>query len=863
MKRSLILLVTVCAVSLCGAAEYVLTATDPSATTSFNTTGKWNNAAAPAPGNTYRTGAYQMRTPENNTGVAYTFAGDRLTISIGGNLLWKCNGPVTVSDLYLDGAITHGYGGLTGQLLGTLTITNSGFFGAANTENDNRYFAIYSTLVGAGTLTIAMGHTNALKQTYLLADNSGFTGKLVLRGLGKFGLCAETAMGGNPAAFAPNQVAFDGMTLLATNSFAIDDSNRGFTLNNSLNTPSQIYPGGVFEVTGTNALTVACPIAGAGPLTKRGVGSLILATNNTYTGLTRVEAGTLRLAAGASHALSSLVVSGSTARVTGEGVLSNVTLIAGARLGAERGGWAMKSLDAQNTTNATFEIDLSEAQPNVTLIRVAGSVTKQVLQVFQFVINTNNTVETPYQILSASNLSAFADYDFCVTPPWAGELSRANDVGGGQVLLFTPTPPEKRAFLIASDPIDTTSFMLADKWSDGLSPTNLPTGVKTYVSTNSSLRTPYNRSMTFGGKRLIMDGQSIGLKGAAYITTINDLTMMNDASLSMSEPVKESLAGNILLRPILTTNKVYAMRVSGGTAGRNLFLYSTLTGYGDLFLQNQGNPAYSNNVFFLLASNTNFFGKTHVDGHTNFWLRFSGETALGMNPPFFRADQLRFNGGGISVTNDVTLDDNNRGITLLATGGTSPTDINLGGFTNGTPASVRYYPGGCVLRPEGTTTLSVTCPITGPGRLVKDGGGLLVLGGSNTFTGQTEIVAGTLEPVSTNALGIGPVLVHPSGRLLRRYPGPSMPSGVELGAGVTFAAGSQLVIKIDEGYPIARNFTVPLFSVPSSVTVDPATVPVQHSLPKNYKAVVTASTVDSRTMVSVQLMFQGTLITFQ
>ena len=50
---------------------------------------------------------------------------------------------------------------------------------------------------------------------------------------------------------------------------------RGITLNNTLNAGSQIYPGGGFEVTGANTATVACVIAGAGPFTKRGTGTLV------------------------------------------------------------------------------------------------------------------------------------------------------------------------------------------------------------------------------------------------------------------------------------------------------------------------------------------------------------------------------------------------------------------------------------------------------------------------------------------------------------------------------------------------------------------------------------------------------------
>lgn len=858
MKRFLIAYLGFSLGSVAFATDYTMNGGDGAGTNSFMTGYRWPGAAAPSAGNRYFTGANMLRTPENTTGTAYTFAGDRLTISSGGSMLWKSSGNVTVSDLVLDGgSIAHGFDNYTGRLFGTVTVSRASSFTA--NENNPRSFMIYSTVTGTGNVTVAMNQTSSLKQTSFLADNSGFTGRIILNGQGKFGVCAEEGLGGNPASFAANQLEFNGSTLVLTNSLTLDDANRGIALNNTSNPGSYIYPGGVFEVANAATATVACVISGAGPLTKRGNGTLILATNNTYKGLTTVEAGTLRMVAGASQGTSSMVVSGATSMVTGEGTLSNVTLMAGGRLGAEKGGWAMKSLSVQNTTNVTFALDLSQATTNTTLIRIGGTLTKQALQVFQFTVNTNSALAAPYQILSASNLADFAEYDFCVTPPWIGELSRTNDVGGGQVLLFTPTPPEKIVFQVANDPINTTAFLEGAKWSDGLAPTNPPTGVKTYVSQGFDMRTPYDRSVTFGGKRLIVNGQNLALKGASAIPTVADLTMMNDAYFSTAEPIRDNMAGNILLRPVFDAGKTYAMRVTGGNSGRYLYLFSTLSGYGDLFLQNTGDPSYSNSIFSLFSPNTNFFGKIQVDGHTNLWLRVAAEEMLGGNPPLFRADQLRFNGGGLSVTNSVTLDDANRGITLLATGGTSSKDANVGGFPTNATAAQLAYPGGCVLRAEGTNTLTVRCPITGAGSLIKNGSGKLVLGGANSYTGLTQIIAGTLEPVSTNAFGTGPVLLKPEGRLLRRYPGVALTNGVELGSWIAFEAGSQVVIQMDAGYTVSRNFMVPLFLLPPGGTIDPASVPVQYSL-SNYKATVTTSTVGSRLLVSASFAFQGSLM---
>jgi len=251
-------------------------------------------------------------------------------------------------------------------------------------------------------------------------------------------------------------------------------------------------------------------------------------------------------------------------------------------------------------------------------------------------------------------------------------------------------------------------------------------------------------------------------------------------------------------------------------------------------------------------------------GNTNFLMRVTSESNLGGVPPVFRADQITFNGGGISVTNDVTLDDATRGITLLASGGTAGTTADTGGFTNGTPVEVRRYEGGCVLRPESTdVVLTLTCPVTGAGSLTKAGNGTLVLGGSNSYTGLTSIISGALRPSSANAFGTGPVLVKSAGTLIRLYPDAAMPNGVQLGSTITFESGAHVDIVLNEGFTHTGSITEPLFQLPPGGMIDPAAVPVRHSL-ENYKATVFTTEVgDSRLQVSVKLKFQGTLILLQ
>lgn len=856
MKRWICAVALFLLMSSLRAAEIAMVRGDDAGTSSYLTGTNFSDHLAPVAGNTYKTANYGMRSPNDVVlSTNYVFAGDKLTISSGGSMLWKTGGFLTVDDLVLGGGtITHGFDNMVARLAGNITVSNASSFSA--NEPNARDFIIYSTVKGTADLTVNVVATNSSKQFSLMADNSGFTGKLLMRGAGKLSISREENLGGAPAAFVANQLDLAGTTLLATNSFKLDDPTRGILLNR-LASPVNAT-GGVFEVNNSATVTVACVVSGVGGLTKRGNGTLSLETNGTYTGVTTVESGTLRLKAGSLPATAAVTAVGTTAIVAGEGTLATVSLKTGGQLRAENGGWAVGEL---SVSNGFLGVDLSSTDPDVTAIRVSGAISKPAFSAFVFTVDTKGASEIPYKLLSAPNLSDFSGVDFCVSPPWIGELSLADD-GGGKVLLFTPTPPEKILFKTANDAFGDTAFTNAN-WTGA----QTPVGGNTYVSRSYEMRTPPSGNNTFVGKHLVFDNaQNISAKGTGT-ATIPDLTLMNNASFGMTEPTASRIGGHINLYPLLDAGRSYACNINGWSNLRSFYLYASLSGYGDLNLSTTGDPQYGVALDVLSGQNTNFYGRLKVTGNTNFWLRVAGEENLGGVPPAFRADQLIFNGAGLSVTNDVTLDDANRGITLLADGGTGSTSTDSGSYTNNTPAADRRFEGGVVLRPESNSvTLMVNCPITGPGRLVKDGSGTLVLGGYNTYTGQTVVAAGALVPAVTNAFGSGPLVVRAGGTLQIPYPAAALPNGVELGSAATFESGSAVAIAFDPGYTVTGNFTVPLFLLPPGGSIDPASVPLVSAV-ENYTATVTTSTVgegaSARTLVSATFRFGGTLLLLQ
>ncbi|MFO7937374.1 MAG: autotransporter-associated beta strand repeat-containing protein [Kiritimatiellia bacterium] len=822
---------------------------------SFNTSADWENDEAPVAGNDYFINGKLMRSPDyDSTTDMYVFAGDSLTLNGNGIFAWKSSGACVITNFIIDsGSIQHWKDGTLGRIHGRITINPGKLFDLQVTGDYKRSFAIYSEIYGEDLIQVTFNKEfkGTDMRASFLGDNSGFTGKFRARGIGQLGLTDEKALGSNPPAFTEDQLSLRGAAVLITNSLAIDDPNRGIKLEQD--SFSSLSVGGGFEITGSNTATVSCVISGDYNFFKRGSGTLVLTTNELYTGTTLVEEGTLHLTPNASLLSSGINVTGSASAISGSN-LTDITLTAGGTLEASQAGCNVQSLDVQD---GWFYVDLSEANPDTPLIRMSGPLSKAAFEVFKFKVNTNNTTETAYKILSAPNLSDFDNHDFGLDVPWMGELSLIDDGSGGQVLVFTPTPPEKIEFQQYTD-VFGKSALIDTNWSSYLA----PSAGNTYVVNKAvTMRTPTSGNVTFAGKRLILNGdylQSFLMKGAGT-PTIDDLRVMNHSVFSLGDNPAGRIAGNITLHSVLSEGKSYALRVQSMTILRDFYMYSALHGYGELRLYNEGNPEDGYAQYFMSALNTNFFGRIYVQGNTNFTMCITCEENIGGEPPAFREDQMLFNGGGISVTNNVTLDDANRGIMLSATGGWATTSSDEGGFPSGTPESERRFEGGAVLRVENAATLNITCPVTGPGGFTKAGEGQVILGGANSYTGLTTIINGTLCPISSDAFGTGPVNVRDTGRLLRRYPELTLPNGVELGGPINFSDGGAVRVALEEGLSAPGNFTLPLFLLAEGETIDPMTVPVEHNLP-NYVATVTTSTVGTRVVVSAQLSYQGTLI---
>ncbi|RUT98515.1 autotransporter outer membrane beta-barrel domain-containing protein, partial [Mesorhizobium sp. USDA-HM6] len=158
------------------------------------------------------------------------------------------------------------------------------------------------------------------------------------------------------------------------------------------------------------------------------------------------------------------------------------------------------------------------------------------------------------------------------------------------------------------------------------------------------------------------------------------------------------------------------MRIAGG--GGN---YSgAISGTGGVLLTNGGIQTFN-------GCNNTYTGPTNLSGSTlSVGCLANGGVASGIGASSNAATNLVFNSGG-----------------LIYTGGSVTTDRGFQLASNVGAISVT----------NAATTLEFTGNVIGNGSFRKDGPGILVLSGTNTSTGQTQVTGGVLRAGATNAFG--------------------------------------------------------------------------------------------------------------
>ena len=168
---------------LAKAGNVSLTASDAGGTSSFNSAGNWNNAAAPTAGNGYYTQGFILRSPADAN--PYTFAGSALSIDAytpgaGGRFLMKGPGgaTITITNLILNGGLVDYADPVTGNetLAGMITLNGgtTSYLGAFSSSS----LSVTAPISGTGNLQIGGANVNAGADvgTVIITGTNSYTG---------------------------------------------------------------------------------------------------------------------------------------------------------------------------------------------------------------------------------------------------------------------------------------------------------------------------------------------------------------------------------------------------------------------------------------------------------------------------------------------------------------------------------------------------------------------------------------------------------------------------------------------------------------------------------------------------------------
>ena len=330
------------------AASVTLTTSDAGGTTSFNTSGHWSNAAAPAPGNAYSVGSgITLRTPAATTpGSNYIFLGDSLSINSGGRLLGKIgnnvggstvSATITVTNLIFNGGMIDqadvSGDNTTLTVAGNVSVTAASITGAiGGTGNGSAYFDTvdYTAIIsGSAALQVSGPVINLGQDTGVvqLSAANPYSGTITVSN-GNSGVIASTV---NRILQLNNLNALSNATLNLASaqaspvSFASGANSGPFNVGALTGSTAQALADTagsavILSVGGNNASGgYAGILSGVGSLTKTGSGTLTFSNANTCAGDTVINAGTVKLSNGGSLASGNIwVAAGATLDVTSQ-----------------------------------------------------------------------------------------------------------------------------------------------------------------------------------------------------------------------------------------------------------------------------------------------------------------------------------------------------------------------------------------------------------------------------------------------------------------------------------------------------------------------------------------------------------------
>ncbi len=551
------------------------------------------------------------------------------------------------------------------------------------------------TLAGTGTLTKSGAGSLVLSGSNTYAGATTVSGGTLIIG-------ADAGLGAAPASTTPGHLTLTNSTLQSTASFTLA-ANRGVMLSGSSPT---------FETDADTTLTYHGVLAssGSGYLNKTGAGTLVLGGSNTYSGVTTINSGTLRLAANNAMPNTGRFVIAANGTFDLHGFTDTIPTLEGSGRITLGGGM----LSVGSASGSTVFGGIVSGSGGLTV--VGGTLTLTEANTFDGPITVNGGT---LKFGAADALPALAP----VVTASGGSLLlngysfRTSSLtgGGGSVNLGTGT------LTVANDSAITYSGSVIGNGG---------------LTKDGSAMLTLSGSNTYSGPTTVSAG-TLRLGAGNRFSDYSDFTVVAGATLDLAgySDTVGSLAGS-------GSVTLGGGSLTAGYSGASTIFDGVVSGGG-------GFTKVGSGTLNLSGANT-YTGTTTISAGT---LAVTNNNALGTT------------GTGTTIAN---------GAALALSGGVSTAEpVNARGTGVGSSGAIRSTAGANALTgntilsaatsvgADSGSTLFLAGTISGPYALTKVGTGTLELSGANTYSGGTTVSTGTLRLANSSgsALGTGNLTV--------------------------------------------------------------------------------------------------------